>query len=50
MLGKMGLPDAYAAEDYEGGHHYLVRPDGYLALGTRGDDASPIVDWLQRLL
>ncbi|MBK6736604.1 MAG: FAD-dependent monooxygenase [Haliea sp.] len=39
-----------AAEDYEGGHHYLVRPDGYLALGTRGDDASPIVDWLQRLL
>ena len=39
-----------AAAGYEGAHHYLVRPDGYLALSTRGDDASPIFEALRRLL
>ena len=39
-----------AAAGYEGAHHYLVRPDGYLALSSRGDDASPIFEALRRLL
>jgi len=38
-----------AAQGYETGHHYLVRPDGYLALSTPGDDASAIDAWLLRL-
>jgi hypothetical protein len=38
-----------AAEGYAVGHHYLVRPDGYLALSTRGSDPSEIVGFLQRL-
>ena len=37
------------AEGYDGGHHFLVRPDGYLALSAPGDDASPIFEVLQRL-
>ena len=40
---------AAQAEGYEPGHHYLVRPDGYLALSAPGDDASAIVAWLQAL-
>jgi hypothetical protein len=40
---------ADAAEGYLAGHHYLIRPDGYLALSTRGDDPSPIVGLLQQL-
>jgi 2-polyprenyl-6-methoxyphenol hydroxylase-like FAD-dependent oxidoreductase len=39
-----------AAEGYADGHHYLVRPDGYLALSTRGDDAAPALEALRRLL
>ena len=34
------------ADGYAPGHHYLVRPDGYLALSTPGDDPSAIFDWL----
>jgi 2-polyprenyl-6-methoxyphenol hydroxylase-like FAD-dependent oxidoreductase len=37
-----------AAQGYDDGHHYLVRPDGYLALSTRGDDAVAIFDWLRK--
>jgi hypothetical protein len=37
------------AEGYDLGHHYLVRPDSYLALSTPGDDATPAFDALQRL-
>ena len=37
------------AEGYDGGHHFLVRPDGYLALSASGEDASAIFEVLQRL-
>ena len=37
------------AQGYDQGHHYLVRPDGYLMLSTRGDDPAPIFARLQRL-
>jgi 2-polyprenyl-6-methoxyphenol hydroxylase-like FAD-dependent oxidoreductase len=37
------------AEGYAPGHHYLVRPDGYLALSTPGDEAQAITGWLRRL-
>ena len=40
---------AAQAEGYESGHHYLIRPDAYLALSTKGDDATAIVGWLQSL-
>ena len=40
---------AAQAEGYDAGHHYLVRPDAYLALSARGDDASAIVGWLRRI-
>jgi 2-polyprenyl-6-methoxyphenol hydroxylase-like FAD-dependent oxidoreductase len=37
------------AEGYATGHHYLVRPDGYLSLSAKGDDPQAIVAWLQPL-
>jgi 2-polyprenyl-6-methoxyphenol hydroxylase-like FAD-dependent oxidoreductase len=40
---------AHATEGYAPGHHYLVRPDGYLALSAPSGDASAIVAWLQPL-
>ncbi len=39
-----------SAEGYAAGHHYLVRPDGYLALSTRQEDPAPIFGYLQRLV
>jgi 2-polyprenyl-6-methoxyphenol hydroxylase-like FAD-dependent oxidoreductase len=45
----VSVATAATAQGYAVGHHYLVRPDGYLALSTRGDDPDPILDWLQRL-
>jgi hypothetical protein len=40
---------AAEAEGYATGHHYLVRPDGYLSLSAKGDDPQTIVGWLQPL-
>ena len=37
------------AEGYDGGHHFLVRPDGYLAISARGDDVSSVFEALRRL-
>ena len=37
------------AEGYDDGHHFLLRPDGYLALSAPGDDASAIFEALRRL-
>ena len=37
------------AQGYDQGHHYLVRPDGYLMLSTRGDDPAAVFARLQRL-
>ena len=48
LLGLVSTAATAAAEGYAVGHHYLVRPDGYLALSTRGDDASAIFEWLQQ--
>ena len=36
------------AEGYALGYHYLVRPDGYLALSARGDDPATILEWLHQ--
>ncbi len=46
-------PIAMAAQaasglDYEPGHHFLVRPDGTIALSAR--DAGPVLTFLRRLL
>ncbi len=48
LLSLVSMAGTAAAQDYEVGHHYLVRPDGYLALSTRGDDPSAIMGWLRR--
>ena len=40
---------APGAGEYDGAHHFLVRPDGYLALSAPGNDASPIFEFLRRL-
>jgi len=40
---------AAQAEGYTPGHHYLIRPDAYLALSAKADDAQAIVGWLQPL-
>ena len=37
------------AEGYDVGHHFLVRPDGYLATSARGDDVSSVFEALRRL-
>ncbi|HRH88380.1 MAG TPA: hypothetical protein PLO41_16165, partial [Rubrivivax sp.] len=50
LYGLVSTATTDAAEGYTDGHHYLVRPDGYLALSTRGDDAAPAFDALRRLL
>jgi hypothetical protein len=49
VQGLVGVAGTAEAHGCEVGHHYLVRPDGYIALSTRGDDASAIFGWLQRL-
>ena len=49
LQGLVGAATAEEAPGYESGHHYLVRPDGYVALSTRGGDAPAIFGWLQRL-
>lgn len=41
--------DAHAAPGYDAGHVYLVRPDAYVVMSTRGDDPAAIVTALQRL-
>ena len=48
--GLVRMATTAAAEGYQVGHHYLVRPDGYIALSAPGDDATAIFDWLQRLM
>jgi 2-polyprenyl-6-methoxyphenol hydroxylase-like FAD-dependent oxidoreductase len=49
LRGLVDMATTALAQGYAVGHHYLVRPDGYLALSTRGDDPTAIVGWLQRL-
>ena len=48
LQGLVAAAATTAAQGYDDGHHYLVRPDGYLALSTRGDDAAAIFGWLRR--
>ena len=38
-----------ASADYVGGHVYLVRPDGYVALSTGAADTGPILAALERI-
>ncbi len=40
---------AEAGEDYAGPHHYLIRPDGYVALSTGPDDRTAIFSYLRRM-
>ena len=40
---------ALPTEGYDGGHVYLIRPDAYVAMSTRADDAGAIVHALERL-
>ena len=49
LRGLVAVAATATAQGYDAGHHYLVRPDGYLALSTRGDDAVAIFDWLRQL-
>ena len=48
LQGLVGTAATAAAQGYDEGHHYLVRPDGYLALSTREDDEVAIFDWLRK--
>jgi 2-polyprenyl-6-methoxyphenol hydroxylase-like FAD-dependent oxidoreductase len=41
---------ATATNDYTGGHRYLIRPDGYVALSTAADDEMTIPTYLRRLM
>jgi hypothetical protein len=44
------LATAAAAEpskDYAGPHHYLIRPDAYVALSTGPDGGEPIAAFLR---
>ena len=50
LQGLLDAAGAAEAQGYASGHHYLVRPDGYLALSARGGDAPAIFGWLQRLV
>ncbi len=38
---------AEADAHYTPGYHYLIRPDGYVALSSRGDAPEGIVAWLR---
>ena len=38
---------AEPSEDYAGGHHYLIRPDGYVALSTGPDGGDAILAFLR---
>jgi 2-polyprenyl-6-methoxyphenol hydroxylase-like FAD-dependent oxidoreductase len=38
-----------SSDHYEKGHVYLIRPDAYVALGTRAGDAGPHLDKLRGL-
>ena len=35
--------------NYTPGHHYLIRPDGYVALSTGTGTAEPIIDYLRKI-
>ena len=50
LHGLVSVAKTADAQGYQVGHHYLVRPDGYIALSAPGDDASAIFDRLQRLM
>jgi 2-polyprenyl-6-methoxyphenol hydroxylase-like FAD-dependent oxidoreductase len=50
VQGLVSVASTAQAQDYQVGHHYLVRPDGYLVLSAPGADVSAIFGWLQRLL
>lgn len=41
---------ADAASGYDAGHVYLIRPDAYVALSTRGDNTDAIVTALERMV
>jgi 2-polyprenyl-6-methoxyphenol hydroxylase-like FAD-dependent oxidoreductase len=49
LQGLVNEVTTAAAQGYAVGYHYLVRPDGYLALNTRGGDAAAIFGWLRQL-
>ncbi len=38
---------AEPSEDYAGGHHYLIRPDGYVALSTGPDGGDALLAFLR---
>ena len=40
---------ADADANYASGHHYLIRPYGYVALSTGSGWAEPIVDFLRKI-
>ncbi len=50
LQGLVSGAHAAQADGYDDAHHYLVRPDAYLALSARGGDAKAIFVWLQRLV
>ena len=41
--------EADADANYTAGHHYLIRPDGYVALSTGAATAEPIIDFLRKI-
>ena len=48
LQGLVTTVTTASARGYAVAYHYLVRPDGYLALSARGDDAPAVIDWLRR--
>lgn len=50
LHGLVGVAKTAGAQGYQVGHHYRVRPDGYIALSAPGDDASATFDRLQQLM
>jgi 2-polyprenyl-6-methoxyphenol hydroxylase-like FAD-dependent oxidoreductase len=48
LQGLVNEVTTAAAQGYAYGYHYLVRPDGYLVLSTRGGDAAAIFGWLRQ--
>jgi 2-polyprenyl-6-methoxyphenol hydroxylase-like FAD-dependent oxidoreductase len=40
---------ADADANYAAGHHYLIRPDGYVALSTGAATVEPIIDFLRKI-
>ena len=41
--------EAAADANYASGRHYLIRPDGYVALSTGAATAEPIIDFLRKI-